>query len=635
MKKLEVKNIKIFPLLGAAALAGLFLTENGEKVLADNVKNEVANKKSDLLNGKIERKVKISEKIIINSVEMQKNQGLLDSVISEKKQVENSLEKLNQEKENLFAELAVLEKKETELKTTLEAKKAILQEVNDQLDQLTKKQTDIKKQIEDVKGQIEVKKTELAQKQTQLKDLQAKLAKVEENESSESKSELADLLVQKKNADRAVTDYAENKSTWESELVRFQKNEPAALAEFAEFKDIPKAEMTVHQKVEYKQAKEKLDFIQSKIRTFNNLLKFRLKAAEEAKRLLEEINPKIELLQKQNNDEKEKINKEISAVLADLKNDDSKLEADLQQLNARLATTEEEIGLKLSLEKEAEKDVSNANVAVLEQNKQVAKQKNKINQNKDNITDTTNKLSQLAKVESTAKNKAQSLIKEKLQLQQELENMNQEIHSHLKELDDEKGETATIDEGVQTEEIPEVESKEEETQTTTQIQDEATQVEEDFSKNTPELVVTVPNTQVEANLENNISRETKVLPEKKTKNKKQKYVIKAKKKAKTKVKVKIAKGKFLLKHKNKWQKISLKKLISLAKKNEIVLFGKAKLVAKGNKISVYTAKGKKMHKQVKAGKTVRIHKLKRIGKKTFVQFGLRKHLVLVNNLRFK
>lgn len=635
MKKLEVKNIKIFPLLGAAALAGLFLTENGEKVLADNVKNEVANKKSDLLNGKIERKVKISEKIIINSVEMQKNQGLLDSVISEKKQVENSLEKLNQEKENLFAELAVLEKKETELKTTLEAKKANLQEVNDQLDQLTKKQTDIKKQIEDVKGQIEVKKTELAQKQTQLKDLQAKLAKVEENESSESKSELADLLVQKKNADRAVTDYAENKSTWESELVRFQKNEPAALAEFAEFKDIPKAEMTVHQKVEYKQAKEKLDFIQSKIRTFNNLLKFRLKAAEEAKRLLEEINPKIELLQKQNNDEKEKINKEISAVLSDLKNDDSKLEADLQQLNARLATTEEEIGLKLSLEKEAEKDVSNANVAVLEQNKQVAKQKNKINQNKDNITDTTNKLSQLAKVESTAKNKAQSLIKEKLQLQQELENMNQEIHSHLKELDDEKGETSTVDEGVQTEEIPEVESKEEETQTTTQIQDEATQVEEDFSKNTPELVVTVPNTQVEANLENNISRETKVLPEKKTKNKKQKYVIKAKKKAKTKVKVKIAKGKFLLKHKNKWQKISLKKLISLAKKNEIVLFGKAKLVAKGNKISVYTAKGKKMHKQVKAGKTVRIHKLKRIGKKTFVQFGLRKHLVLVNNLRFK
>lgn len=635
MKKLEVKNIKIFPLLGAAALAGLFLTENGEKVLADNVKNEVANKKSDLLNGKIERKVKISEKIIINSVEMQKNQGLLDSVISEKKQVENSLEKLNQEKENLFAELAVLEKKETELKTTLEAKKANLQEVNDQLDQLTKKQTDIKKQIEDVKGQIEVKKTELAQKQTQLKDLQAKLAKVEENESSESKSELADLLVQKKNADRAVTDYAENKSTWESELVRFQKNEPAALAEFAEFKDIPKAEMTVHQKVEYKQAKEKLDFIQSKIRTFNNLLKFRLKAAEEAKRLLEEINPKIELLQKQNNDEKEKINKEISAVLADLKNDDSKLEADLQQLNARLATTEEEIGLKLSLEKEAEKDVSNANVAVLEQNKQVAKQKNKINQNKDNITDTTNKLSQLAKVESTAKNKAQSLIKEKLQLQQELENMNQEIHSHLKELDDEKGETATVDEGVQTEEIPEVESKEEETQTTTQIQDEATQVEEDFSKNTPELVVTVPNTQVEANLENNISSETKVLPEKKTKNKKQKYVIKAKKKAKTKVKVKIAKGKFLLKHKNKWRKISLKKLISLAKKHEIVLFGKAKLVAKGNKISVYTAKGKKMHKQVKAGKTVRIHKLKRIGKKTFVQFGLRKHLVLVNNLRFK
>ena len=111
MKKLEVKNIKIFPLLGAAALAGLFLTENGEKVLADNVKNEVANKKSDLLNGKIERKVKISEKIIINSVEMQKNQELLDSVISEKKQVENSLEKLNQEKENLFAELAVLEKK--------------------------------------------------------------------------------------------------------------------------------------------------------------------------------------------------------------------------------------------------------------------------------------------------------------------------------------------------------------------------------------------------------------------------------------------------------------------------------------------------------------------------------------------
>ena len=199
MKKLEVKNIKIFPLLGAAALAGLFLTENGEKVLADNVKNEVANKKSDLLNGKIERKVKISEKIIINSVEMQKNQGLLDSVISEKKQVENSLEKLNQEKENLFAELAVLEKKETELKTTLESKKAILQEVNDQLDKLTKKQTDIKKQIEDVKGQIEVKKTELAQKQTQLKDLQAKLAKVEENESSESKSELADLLVQKKN----------------------------------------------------------------------------------------------------------------------------------------------------------------------------------------------------------------------------------------------------------------------------------------------------------------------------------------------------------------------------------------------------------------------------------------------------
>lgn len=635
MKKLEVKNIKIFPLLGAAALAGLFLTENGEKVLADNVKNEVANKKSDLLNGKIERKVKISEKIIINSVEMQKNQGLLDSVISEKKQVENSLEKLNQEKENLFAELAVLEKKETELKTTLEAKKANLQEVNDQLDQLTKKQTDIKKQIEDVKGQIEVKKTELAQKQTQLKDLQAKLAKVEENESSESKSELADLLVQKKNADRAVTDYAENKSTWESELVRFQKNEPAALAEFAEFKDIPKAEMTVHQKVEYKQAKEKLDFIQSKIRTFNNLLKFRLKAAEEAKRLLEEINPKIELLQKQNNDEKEKINKEISAVLSDLKNDDSKLEADLQQLNARLATTEEEIGLKLSLEKEAEKDVSNANVAVLEQNKQVAKQKNKINQNKDNITDTTNKLSQLAKVESTAKNKAQSLIKEKLQLQQELENMNQEIHSHLKELDDEKGETATIDEGVQTEEIPEVETKEEETQTTTQIQDEATQVEEDFSKNAPELVVTVPNTQVEANLENNTSSETKVLPEKKTKNKKQKYVIKAKKKAKTKVKVKIAKGKFLLKHKNKWRKISLKKLISLAKKHEIVLFGKAKLVAKGNKISVYTAKGKKMHKQVKAGKTVRIHKLKRIGKKTFVQFGLRKHLVLVNNLRFK
>lgn len=635
MKKLEVKNIKIFPLLGAAALAGLFLTENGEKVLADNVKNEVANKKSDLLNGKIERKVKISEKIIINSVEMQKNQGLLDSVISEKKQVENSLEKLNQEKENLFAELAVLEKKETELKTTLESKKAILQEVNDQLDQLTKKQTDIKKQIEDVKGQIEVKKTELAQKQTQLKDLQAKLAKVEENESSESKSELADLLVQKKNADRAVTDYAENKSTWESELVRFQKNEPAALAEFAEFKDIPKAEMTVHQKVEYKQAKEKLDFIQSKIRTFNNLLKFRLKAAEEAKRLLEEINPKIELLQKQNNDEKEKINKEISAVLADLKNDDSKLEADLQQLNARLATTEEEIGLKLSLEKEAEKDVSNANVAVLEQNKQVAKQKNKINQNKDNITDTTNKLSQLAKVESTAKNKAQSLIKEKLQLQQELENMNQEIHSHLKELDDEKGETATIDEGVQTEEIPEVETKEEETQTTTQIQDEATQVEEDFSKNAPELVVTVPNTQVEANLENNTSSETKVLPEKKTKNKKQKYVIKAKKKAKTKVKVKIAKGKLLLKHKNKWRKISLKKLISLAKKHEIVLFGKAKLVAKGNKISVYTAKGKKMHKQVKAGKTVRIHKLKRIGKKTFVQFGLRKHLVLVNNLRFK
>lgn len=635
MKKLEVKNIKIFPLLGAAALAGLFLTENGEKVLADNVKNEVANKKSDLLNGKIERKVKISEKIIINSIEMQKNQGLLDSVISEKKQVENSLEKLNQEKENLFAELAVLEKKETELKTTLESKKAILQEVNDQLDQLTKKQTDIKKQIEDVKGQIEVKKTELAQKQTQLKDLQAKLAKVEENESSESKSELADLLVQKKNADRAVTDYAENKSTWESELVRFQKNEPAALAEFAEFKDIPKAEMTVHQKVEYKQAKEKLDFIQSKIRTFNNLLKFRLKAAEEAKRLLEEINPKIELLQKQNNDEKEKINKEISAVLADLKNDDSKLEADLQQLNARLATTEEEIGLKLSLEKEAEKDVSNANVAVLEQNKQVAKQKNKINQNKDNITDTTNKLSQLAKVESTAKNKAQSLIKEKLQLQQELENMNQEIHSHLKELDDEKGETATVDEGVQTEEIPEAETKEEETQTTTQIQDEATQVEEDFSKNTPELVVTVPNTQVEANLENNISSEMKVLPEKKTKNKKQKYVIKVKKKAKTKVKVKIAKGKFLLKHKNKWRKISLKKLISLAKKHEIVLFGKAKLVAKGNKISVYTAKGKKMHKQVKAGKTVRIHKLKRIGKKTFVQFGLRKHLVLVNNLRFK
>lgn len=635
MKKLEVKNIKIFPLLGAAALAGLFLTENGEKVLADNVKNEVANKKSDLLNGKIERKVKISEKIIINSVEMQKNQGLLDSVISEKKQVENSLEKLNQEKENLFAELAVLEKKETELKTTLEAKKANLQEVNDQLDQLTKKQTDIKKQIEDVKGQIEVKKTELAQKQTQLKDLQAKLAKVEENESSESKSELADLLVQKKNADRAVTDYAENKSTWESELVRFQKNEPAALAEFAEFKDIPKAEMTVHQKVEYKQAKEKLDFIQSKIRTFNNLLKFRLKAAEEAKRLLEEINPKIELLQKQNNDEKEKINKEISAVLADLKNDDSKLEADLQQLNARLATTEEEIGLKLSLEKEAEKDVSNANVAVLEQNKHVAKQKNKINQNKDNITDTTNKLSQLAKVESTAKNKAQSLIKEKLQLQQELENMNQEIHSHLKELDDEKGETATVDEGVQTEEIPEAETKEEETQTTTQIQDEATQVEEDFSKNTPELVVTVPNTQVEANLENNISSEMKVLPEKKTKNKKQKYVIKVKKKAKTKVKVKIAKGKFLLKHKNKWRKISLKKLISLAKKHEIVLFGKAKLVAKGNKISVYTAKGKKMHKQVKAGKTVRIHKLKRIGKKTFVQFGLRKHLVLVNNLRFK
>ncbi len=635
MKKLEVKNIKIFPLLGAAALAGLFLTENGEKVLADNVKNEVANKKSDLLNGKIERKVKISEKIIINSVEMQKNQELLDSVISEKKQVENSLEKLNQEKENLFAELAVLEKKETELKTTLEAKKANLQEVNDQLDKLTKKQTDIKKQIEDVKGQIEVKKTELAQKQTQLKDLQAKLARVEENESSESKSELADLLVQKKNADRAVTDYAENKSTWESELVRFQKNEPAALAEFAEFKDIPKAEMTVHQKVEYKQAKEKLDFIQSKIRTFNNLLKFRLKAAEEAKRLLEEINPKIELLQKQNNDEKEKISKEISAVLADLKNDDSKLEADLQQLNARLATTEEEIGLKLSLEKEAEKDVLNANVVVLEQNKQVAKQKNKINQNKDNITDTTNKLSQLAKVESTAKNKAQSLIKEKLQLQQELENMNQEIHSHLKELDDEKGETATIDEGVQTEEIPEVETKEEETQTTTQIQDEATQVEEDFSKNTPELVVTVPNTQVEANLENNISSETKVLPEKKTKNKKQKYVIKAKKKAKTKVKVKIAKGKFLLKNKNKWQKISLKKLISLAKKHEIVLFGKAKLVAKGNKISVYTAKGKKMHKQVKAGKTVRIHKLKRIGKKTFVQFGLRKHLVLVNNLRFK
>lgn len=635
MKKLEVKNIKIFPLLGAAALAGLFLTENGEKVLADNVKNEVANKKSDLLNGKIERKVKISEKIIINSVEMQKNQELIDSVISEKKQVENSLEKLNQEKENLFAELAVLEKKETELKTTLEAKKANLQEVNDQLDKLTKKQTDIKKQIEDVKGQIEVKKTELAQKQTQLKDLQAKLARVEENESSESKSELADLLVQKKNADRAVTDYAENKSTWESELVRFQKNEPAALAEFAEFKDIPKAEMTVHQKVEYKQAKEKLDFIQSKIRTFNNLLKFRLKAAEEAKRLLEEINPKIELLQKQNNDEKEKINKEISAVLSDLKNDDSKLEADLQQLNARLATTEEEIGLKLSLEKEAEKDVSNANVAVLEQNKQVAKQKNKINQNKDNITDTTNKLSQLAKVESTAKNKAQSLIKEKLQLQQELENMNQEIHSHLKELDDEKGETATIDEGVQTEEIPEVETKEEETQTTTQIQDEATQVEEDFSKNTPKLVVTVPNTQVEANLENNISSETKVLPEKKTKNKKQKYVIKAKKKAKTKVKVKIAKGKFLLKHKNKWRKISLKKLISLAKKHEIVLFGKAKLVAKGNKISVYTAKGKKMHKQVKAGKTVRIHKLKRIGKKTFVQFGLRKHLVLVNNLRFK
>ena len=301
------------------------------------------------------------------------------------------------------------------------------------------------------------------------------------------------------------------------------------------------------------------------------------------------------------------------------------------------------------------------------------------------------------------------MIKEKLQLQQELENMNQEIHSHLKELDDEKGETATIDEGVQTEEIPEVETKEEETQTTaetkekdtqaeiptedqvvqteeipevetkeegtqttteteeegvqaeiptedhgmqtevipeaetkeeetqttTQIQDEATQVEEDFSKNTPELVVTVPNTQVEANLENNISRETKVLPEKKTKNKKQKYVIKAKKKAKTKVKVKIAKGKFLLKHKNKWRKISLKKLISLAKKHEIVLFGKAKLVAKGNKISVYTAKGKKMHKQVKAGKTVRIHKLKRIGKKTFVQFGLRKHLVLVNNLRFK
>lgn len=635
MKKLEVKNIKIFPLLGAAALAGLFLTENGEKVLADNVKNEVANKKSDLLNGKIERKVKISEKIIINSVEMQKNQELLDSVISEKKQVENSLEKLNQEKENLFAELAVLEKKETELKTTLEAKKANLQEVNDQLDQLTKKQTDIKKQIEDVKGQIEVKKTELAQKQTQLKDLQAKLAKVEENESSESKSELADLLVQKKNADRAVTDYAENKSTWESELVRFQNNEPAALAEFAEFKDIPKAEMTVHQKVEYKQAKEKLDFIQSKIRTFNNLLKFRLKAAEEAKRLLEEINPKIELLQKQNNDEKEKISKEISAVLADLKNDDSKLEADLQQLNARLATTEEEIGLKLSLEKEAEKDVSNANIAVLEQNKQVAKQKNKINQNKDNITDTTNKLSQLAKVESTAKNKAQSLIKEKLQLQQELENMNQEIHSHLKELDDEKGETSTVDEGVQTEEIPEVETKEEETQTTTQIQDEATQVEEDFSKNTPELVVTLPNAQVEANLENNTSSETKVLPEKKTKNKKQKYVIKAKKKAKTKVKVKIAKGKFLLKHKNKWQKISLKKLISLAKKHEIVLFGKAKLVAKGNKLSVYTAKGKKMHKQVKAGKTVRIHKLKRIGKKTFVQFGLRKHLVLVNNLRFK
>ena len=450
MKKLEVKNIKIFPLLGAAALAGLFLTENGEKVLADNVKNEVANKKSDLLNGKIERKVKISEKIIINSVEMQKNQGLLDSVISEKKQVENSLEKLNQEKENLFAELAVLEKKEKELKTTLEAKKANLQEVNDQLDKLTKKQTDIKKQIEDVKGQIEVKKTELAQKQTQLKDLQAKLARVEENESSESKSELADLLVQKKNADRAVTDYAENKSTWESELVRFQKNEPAALAEFAEFKDIPKAEMTVHQKVEYKQAKEKLDFIQSKIRTFNNLLKFRLKAAEEAKRLLEEINPKIELLQKQNNDEKEKINKEISAVLADLKNDDSKLEADLQQLNARLATTEEEIGLKLSLVKEAEKDVSNANVVVLGQNKQVAKQKNKINQNKDNITDTTNKLSQLAKVESTAKNKAQSLIKEKLQLQQELEHMNQEIHSHLKELDNEKGETATVDEGVQT-----------------------------------------------------------------------------------------------------------------------------------------------------------------------------------------
>lgn len=635
MKKLEVKNIKIFPLLGAAALAGLFLTENGEKVLADNVKNEVANKKSDLLNGKIERKVKISEKIIINSVEMQKNQGLLDSVISEKKQVENSLEKLNQEKENLFAELAVLEKKEKELKTTLEAKKANLQEVNDQLDKLTKKQTDIKKQIEDVKGQIEVKKTELAQKQTQLKDLQAKLARVEENESSESKSELADLLVQKKNADRAVTDYAENKSTWESELVRFQKNEPAALAEFAEFKDIPKAEMTVHQKVEYKQAKEKLDFIQSKIRTFNNLLKFRLKAAEEAKRLLEEINPKIELLQKQNNDEKEKINKEISAVLADLKNDDSKLEADLQQLNARLATTEEEIGLKLSLVKEAEKDVSNANVVVLGQNKQVAKQKNKINQNKDNITDTTNKLSQLAKVESTAKNKAQSLIKEKLQLQQELEHMNQEIHSHLKELDNEKGETATVDEGVQTEEIPEVEIKEEETQTTTQIQDEATQVEEDFSKNTPELVVTVPNTQVEANLENNISSEMKVLPEKKTKNKKQKYVIKVKKKAKTKVKVKIAKGKFLLKHKNKWRKISLKKLISLAKKHEIVLFGKAKLVAKGNKISVYTAKGKKMHKQVKAGKTVRIHKLKRIGKKTFVQFGLRKHLVLVNNLRFK
>lgn len=635
MKKLEVKNIKIFPLLGAAALAGLFLTENGEKVLADNVKNEVANKKSDLLNGKIERKVKISEKIIINSVEMQKNQELLDSVISEKKQVENSLEKLNQEKGNLFAELAVLEKKETELKTTLEAKKANLQEVNDQLDKLTKKQTDIKKQIEDVKDQIEVKKTELAQKKTQLKDLQAKLAKVEENESSESKSELADLLVQKKNADRAVTDYAENKSTWESELVRFKKNEPAALAEFAEFKDIPKAEMTVHQKVEYKQAKEKLDFIQSKIRTFNNLLKFRLKAAEEAKRLLEEINPKIELLQKQNNDEKEKINKEISAVLADLKNDDSKLEADLQQLNARLATTEEEIGLKLSLEKEAEKDVSNANVAVLEQNKQVAKQKNKINQNKDNITDTTNKLSQLAKVESTAKNKAQSLIKEKLQLQQELENMNQEIHSHLKELDDEKGETSTVDEGMQTEEIPEAETKEEETQTTTQIQDEATQVEEDFRKNTPELVVTVPNTQVEANLENNISSEMKVLPEKKTKNKKQKYVIKAKKKAKTKVKVKIAKGKFLLKHKNKWQKISLKKLISLAKKHEIVLFGKAKLVAKGNKISVYTAKGKKMHKQVKAGKNVRIHKLKRIGKKTFVQFGLRKHLVLVNNLRFK